>query len=81
MSNSKLPAFLPNTILSRKKLYDKMALLETQADESLLAKKMQNITNDELVHGMAFSQAFTDINKNLEKLIIESKKILGVDGN
>lgn len=80
-SNSKLPAFLPNTILSRKKLYDKMALLETHAEEGLLARKMQDISNDELVHGMAFSQAFTDVSKNLEKLIIESKKILGVDGN
>lgn len=80
-NNSKLPAFLPNTILSRKKLYDKMALIETQADERLVVRKMQNISNDELVHGMAFSQVFTDINKNLEKLIIESKKILGEDIN
>lgn len=76
-SESKLPVFLPNGILSRKKLYDKMALLEIQANETLLSQKRQSITNDELIHGMAFSQVFTDISVNLEKLVLESKKILG----
>lgn len=78
-NKSKLPVILPNSILSRKKLYDKMALIETRANEITIAAKRQAITNDELIHGMAFSQIFTDISVNLEKLIIESKKVLGED--
>ncbi len=41
-------------------------LIETRANEITIAAKRQAISNDELIHGMAFSQIFTDISVNLE---------------
>ncbi|KAL6930184.1 hypothetical protein ACO0SA_001591 [Hanseniaspora valbyensis] len=74
-----LPNYLPNSIMARKQLYDKMELYEMSADKKTSQEKRANISNDELIHGMAFSQSFTNVTINLEKLVQQSKNVLGED--
>lgn len=72
-----LSNYMPNSIMARKQMYDKMEFYEKNASKNLSESKKANISNDELIHGMAFSQAFTNVTVNLEKLVDQSKGLLG----
>ncbi|KAH3901512.1 Bre4p SCDLUD_003008 [Saccharomycodes ludwigii] len=90
-SKNKLPPFLPDPILARKKLYDFLSKFEqlhqmTNDDnkKSISRTSENNADLDDYekshwreVHSLAFASAFTDITVGLQKLIHLSKELLG----
>ncbi|KAG0678164.1 hypothetical protein C6P43_001858 [Kluyveromyces marxianus] len=92
-SKNKIPKYLPNPMLSRKKLYDFInkfeSLRKSQLENSTspfkksYLKSNYAVTKDiekthwTEVHGMAFSRAYTDFTFHLDRVVKLSREILG----
>ncbi|SCU94145.1 LADA_0G06832g1_1 [Lachancea dasiensis] len=93
-SKHKVPIYLPNPIMSRKKLFDFITKFESTGPSrtsTIAGKRDPNFkelsADDEdneddrshwtLIHGMAFTRAFTEISEIVQKLIYLSREILG----
>ena len=92
-SKNKIPKYLPNPMLSRKKLYDFInkfeSLRKSQLENSTspfkksYLKSNYAVTKDiekthwTEVHGMAFSRAYTDFTFHLYRVVKLSREILG----
>ncbi|CEP64614.1 Bre4p LALA0_S12e02960g [Lachancea lanzarotensis] len=89
LSTHRVPAYLPNTIMSRKKLFDLSSQLESSMNESrgsTAAEEPDGLdesSNHEdtshwaHIHGMAFARTFTEISEAVQKIVYLSREILG----
>lgn len=92
-SKNKIPKYLPNPILSRKKLYDFINKFENmrqlrQRNAPVLPRKPLLKSDIDIskdiekthwteVHGMAFARAYTDFTLHLDRVIKLAREILG----
>ncbi|SCU93233.1 LAFA_0F15346g1_1 [Lachancea sp. 'fantastica'] len=90
LSTHRVPAYLPNTIMSRKKLFDLSSQLESsmsdssrvttaadKSDEPSEGSGHEDTSHWAHIHGMAFARTFTEISDAVQKIVHLSREILG----